>query len=506
MLARVFGVGGTIGALNDRRGTGKGRAASVSLALAVVLLMTAGSLNVFLGALTTGVGQGPSYDIGVSVMPREPHPDSGAEGPADPAEDAERYRALFADLCAVSGAEPVGWSLNDSFRPLIVPQDMAGKALRTSAFSGAGVLADDDPLVARVGGGCATMALVAYLDDDDFAAYARRYGVDPALFADPAAPRALAVSTAYGNDGTTYQLQELFGRTGTVQLILGGRAGEEEVRGFSQSFEQKEGVYEMSLAPYVFGDDDTMQELDWDDVELEVLDVEVVGLTAEPPASMGRWSSEALLVMPLSTMAAGTVPSDEPTFSGAFDAPAGDHAAVTDELSDVAGAWVDAQGDQVFEGGYAAYVNDHAANVESTQMLVTVVNVFCLLFTVILALIALANVFNTVANGLILRRREFAVMRSVGLSNRQFRRMIVSECVRYGLRGLVPGLVVSALVSYALWRMVSLSLSGLDFTLPWAYVALAVGMTVLAMAASVAYGLRRCRADNVVEALRTDAA
>lgn len=53
-------------------------------------------------------------------------------------------------------------------------------------------------------------------------------------------------------------------------------------------------------------------------------------------------------------------------------------------------------------------------------MIATVVNVFCLLFAVILALIAMANVFNTVTNSLILRRREFAVMKSVGLSNRQF--------------------------------------------------------------------------------------
>ena len=46
--------------------------------------------------------------------------------------------------------------------------------------------------------------------------------------------------------------------------------------------------------------------------------------------------------------------------------------------------------------------------------------------------------FNTVTNSLILRRREFAVMKSVGLSNRQFRAMVAEECVAWCIRGLVP--------------------------------------------------------------------
>ena len=56
----MLGVGGMLARINRKRGTGKGRAASVSLALAIVLLMTAGSLSVFLGTLTdvvTGGGE-----------------------------------------------------------------------------------------------------------------------------------------------------------------------------------------------------------------------------------------------------------------------------------------------------------------------------------------------------------------------------------------------------------------------------------------------------------------
>ena len=149
--------------------------------------------------------------------------------------------------------------------------------------------------------------------------------------------------------------------------------------------------------------------------------------------------------------------------------------------------------------------NDYIEQRDSNQMIATVVNVFCLLFAVILALIAMANVFNTVTNSLILRRREFAVMKSVGLSNRQFRAMVAEECVAWCVRGLVPGVLLSLFVSFLLWQVISGSMTGLPFTLPWSYVALAAAMTGVAVGASVAYGMHRCRADNVVEALRADA-
>ena len=65
--------------------------------------------------------------------------------------------------------------------------------------------------------------------------------------------------------------------------------------------------------------------------------------------------------------------------------------------------------------------------------------------------------------------------------------------------------LLSLLVSFLLWQEISGSMTGLPFTLPWNYVALAAAMTIVAVGASVAYGMHRCRADNVVEALRADA-
>ena len=112
--------------------------------------------------------------------------------------------------------------------------------------------------------------------------------------------------------------------------------------------------------------------------------------------------------------------------------------------------------------------------------------------------------FNTVTNGLILRKREFAVMKSIGMGERDFRKMIVCECIGFGVRGLVPGIVIAAGVSYLLYRSLGGTIEGLAFTLPWGHIAFAVAMVVVAMAASVIYGLHRCRTDSIVEALKAE--
>ena len=133
------------------------------------------------------------------------------------------------------------------------------------------------------------------------------------------------------------------------------------------------------------------------------------------------------------------------------------------------------------------------------------VQVFLVCFAAILALIAVANVFNTIASGMMLRTREFAALRSAGMGERAFRRMILAECADYALRGLVLGAALALAVELVLWRAMSLSVSGLEFAVPWGHLALAFAVVVGVLAASVAYALRKTHAMNLVEALRAEA-
>lgn len=501
---RVLGVGGMLARINRKRGTGKGRAASVSLALAIVLLMTAGSLNVFLGTLTDVVTGGGEMAGEVGVMAQLDMETPQPAAPTTPeavatanselfARQAEVFAGAFHDLSRVAGAQPVGWKMtSDAYA--IVPAAMAGEALVDQESGMGGKMVDG-----RVG----TVGSVAYLDDAAFDDYAKSLGLNPADFRDPEHLRAIALARGYGNNGSVYQLLDILREPGTLEVVEAVTYHGEPAAGIGVGVTSGEGNAEaFAFQPYLEGDDDGVEWFPMDEADVQTASIEVVALADEPAPIVGGPGAGLQLIVPEPMAAYQGFGSTSPIFYSYFDSADGDHGALAEELATAGSAYFHDKSPY----GLAFYsFNDYIEQRDSNQMIATVVNVFCLLFAVILALIAMANVFNTVTNSLILRRREFAVMKSVGLSNRQFRAMVAEECVAWCIRGLVPGVLLSLLVSFLLWQVISGSMTGLPFTLPWNYVALAAAMTVVAVGASVAYGMHRCRADNVVEALRADA-
>lgn len=133
------------------------------------------------------------------------------------------------------------------------------------------------------------------------------------------------------------------------------------------------------------------------------------------------------------------------------------------------------------------------------------VDVFLYSFTAITMAIAVANVFNTIASGLMLRTREFAALQSAGMGRRAFRRMIALECADFALKGLVGGILLAVLVDVGFYLALSSSISTLSVAMPWGHVALACAVVVGVLAVAAAYALRRTHVMNLVEALRADA-
>ncbi len=148
---------------------------------------------------------------------------------------------------------------------------------------------------------------------------------------------------------------------------------------------------------------------------------------------------------------------------------------------------------------------DHAESAEEGRSLNQAIRIFLFSFSIITILIAVANVFNTLANSIILRTREFAMLKSVGMGDKAFARMLFCECGSYALRGLSLGLALGLLVVWGLYWGANYTFYGLNLQIPWESVGIAVAMVLVVLALSVLYALRRSHAANIVEALRTDA-
>jgi putative ABC transport system permease protein len=373
---RLCGFEAEIGLKNLKRSRRKYRATVVSLVISLVLFLTVSSYSATAQTIADAVDDGYNFDICVQ--------DAGLS-------DAQR-ESLNTDIAAMelvdgftSASKLIGYTqLNESMISAVMAEALSGY--------------EEMP-------GTLPVSLVS-LDEKSFAAYAKAAGVSAADFADAQQPRAILI-----NYGQSYVPTEGNNVKKVAGDVLSLRAGD--------------------TLSFTAGD-------------------------PEAPAGQGV----ALII--------GAVTRERPmgVLTGSF---AQVTLIVTDEVwSHIAGAisgaeleklgmngyldhavYMTAQEDQRLEAqlneltqnlpasGYSIYnLKDMA---RSEQNLNTFLGVFVYGFIILISLICIANIFNTVTTNIALRRREFAMLRSVGMTPNSFNRMIRFESIFYGLKALLWG-------------------------------------------------------------------
>lgn len=146
---------------------------------------------------------------------------------------------------------------------------------------------------------------------------------------------------------------------------------------------------------------------------------------------------------------------------------------------------------------------DHAAENEREYSLISIIKVFAYGFIILISLIACANVFNTISTNVNLRRRDFAMLRSVGMTNRELRRMTSFECIMYGSKALLFGLPVSFGVTVLIHMALHNGFEN-DFFIPWKPVFIAVFSVFAVVFATMLYAMSKIKSDNLIETLRNE--
>ena len=146
---------------------------------------------------------------------------------------------------------------------------------------------------------------------------------------------------------------------------------------------------------------------------------------------------------------------------------------------------------------------DIAAQEEENRNIVIIIQVFAYGFIILISLIAAANVFNTISTNIALRRREFAMLKSVGMTTKGFNRMMNFECILYGTRALLFGLPVSVGISYLIHLAVSEGYQK-EFTLPWVAIGIAVLSVFLVVFVTMMYSMSKVKKDNPIDALKNE--
>lgn len=146
---------------------------------------------------------------------------------------------------------------------------------------------------------------------------------------------------------------------------------------------------------------------------------------------------------------------------------------------------------------------DANADSRMTDNMLIIVNVFTYGFITLITLIAAANAFNTITTNVALRRRDYAMLRSIGMTKQGMNHMMNYECLLYGSRALLYGLPVAIGVTYLMYLGVA-DLTIMPFELPWGAILIAVVSIFLVVFVSMLYQTGKIKRDNLMEALRNE--
>jgi putative ABC transport system permease protein len=158
---------------------------------------------------------------------------------------------------------------------------------------------------------------------------------------------------------------------------------------------------------------------------------------------------------------------------------------------------------RIREENLQGYVFNMAADVQSTKDLVSLSSMIIYCFLAIIFLIVIANIYNTLSASLRSRRREFAVLRSVGMDERDFRRMLRVESFLYSLKIVFYGIPLAVLTSLCVHQAIGVAIE-FTFRIPYLTFFLSAVAVVMVVMLIMNLGSRTVRKGNILDALKIE--
>lgn len=149
-----------------------------------------------------------------------------------------------------------------------------------------------------------------------------------------------------------------------------------------------------------------------------------------------------------------------------------------------------------------AVVIDIEKTTVAMNTLIFCIQVFFYGFAALITLISVANIINTVSTGIDLRRKEFAMYKSVGITPGGFNKMICMESLFYGLKALIFGIPISILLSLAMYLL--LQSGNIPFTINIPLYLIVAAVVFLIVGASMFFAVSKLKNDSIVETLKED--
>ena len=152
---------------------------------------------------------------------------------------------------------------------------------------------------------------------------------------------------------------------------------------------------------------------------------------------------------------------------------------------------------------YGYDVTDKMEEVKEMEDTLIVMQIFVYGFVTVISLVSITNIVNTISTNINLRKRELAIIKSIGVTPGGFNKMIYLESLLYGalslLYGIPLGIGLVALMNVILGDVIQFGL-----VLPWGAIIIAtIGIFVITFISSY-FPMKKINKENIIENIRQE--
>lgn len=150
------------------------------------------------------------------------------------------------------------------------------------------------------------------------------------------------------------------------------------------------------------------------------------------------------------------------------------------------------------------YVSNLDKQMRDEKSLFTLLGVFAYGLIVVIALIGITNIINTLSTGMELRSREFATLRSIGMTDKQFAGMVRLESVFISVKALVIGVPLGILISYLLCAIMNRMDGAIIYEPPYKAIILCIVVVIMLIYAIMKLSMTKLRHNNIIETIKNE--
>lgn len=140
---------------------------------------------------------------------------------------------------------------------------------------------------------------------------------------------------------------------------------------------------------------------------------------------------------------------------------------------------------------------------EMMNAVVLIIAIFAYGFIIVISLIGITNVFNTINTNMRLHSKEFAMLKSIGMTKKEFNRMIRLESLFYGLKSLLIGVPLGLLGGYAIFKATGNTIM-LDYSFPTMAVLISIVFVFFVVWLIMKISISKVNKQNIIETIRND--